>query len=194
MDTSAFGLAHEPTVQESVEAGADMVCFSGDKLLGGPQAGIIVGRAELVSRVSKHPLARTVRVDKISLAGLAATLMHYLRDEALSHVPVWQMISMPAEAARGRAEKWAQAIGRGNIESAESTLGGGSMPGESMPTFVLALGTPRAEALGRNLRSKDPPIVARIEKGKVLLDPRTVQTWQDEALVANLRASIEETV
>ena len=110
LDTAAFGLAHEPTIQESVAAGADVVSCSGDKLLGGPQAGIILGRAELIARLRQHPLTRALRVDKTTLAGLQATLLHYLKGEAVDKVPVWQMIAAPPDALKQRAERWAQEL------------------------------------------------------------------------------------
>ena len=106
LDTALFGLGHEPTVQESLQAGAAVVCFSGDKLLGGPQAGILVGQKAILDRLRRHPLARAVRPDKLCLAALAATLAHYLREEALQEIPVWQMIAASAEGLRGRAQAW----------------------------------------------------------------------------------------
>jgi L-seryl-tRNA(Ser) seleniumtransferase len=139
VDTAKYGLAHEPTVQESLEAGVDVLCFSGDKLLGGPQAGIIVGRRELLARIKKHPLARAVRADKTCLAGVTATLTHYLKDEAEREIPILRMMSMKAEQIRVRAEAWREALGQGEVVESESTVGGGSLPEESMPTFVLAL-------------------------------------------------------
>ncbi len=139
LDTTRFGLAHEPMVQESLAAGVDIVCFSGDKLLGGPQAGIILGKAELVGKLAKHPLARAVRADKITLAGLSATLTHYLLNEAEKEVPVWQMIGAPLEQIASRAKEWADDLGEGEAIAGESTLGGGSLPGETLPTHVLGL-------------------------------------------------------
>ena len=113
LDTARFGLAHEPMVQESLAAGADLVCFSGDKLLGGPQAGIILGKAELIARIKKHPLARAVRADKLCLAALSATLLHYLKDEAEREIPVWQMIARTAEPAPGARQPLGQPAGPG---------------------------------------------------------------------------------
>ena len=113
LDTAKYGLAHEPTVQESLDAGVDVVCFSGDKLLGGPQAGIIVGRKDLIAKIKKHPLARAVRADKVALAGITATLLHYLKDEAEREIPIWQMISMEREQVKARAEAWRESVGTG---------------------------------------------------------------------------------
>jgi L-seryl-tRNA(Ser) seleniumtransferase len=192
LDTSAFGLAHEPTVQESLTAGADLVCFSGDKLLGGPQAGIIVGKAELITKIRKHPLARAVRADKLTLAGLGATLLHYAKGEAATEIPVWRMIAMSDDEARMRAGAWARGLGTGQAQPAHSTLGGGSMPGESLPTHVLGIGAPNPGDLVTKLRHQTPPIIARTEKGTVLLDPRTVDTEQDDLLLAGASSALKE--
>ncbi|MBE0669091.1 MAG: L-seryl-tRNA(Sec) selenium transferase [Anaerolineales bacterium] len=186
-DTAKYGLAHEPTVQESMRAGADIICFSGDKLLGGPQAGIIIGRADLISKIKKHPLARAVRADKACLAGLSATLLHYLKDEAEREVPIVKMMSLTLKQIKGRAEAWAAELGQGQIVEGESTVGGGSLPGESMPTFLLSLQVKSAEKFLRALRKNNPPIIARTENDKVLLDPRTVLPEQEGALLVGLK-------
>lgn len=192
LDTSKYGLAHEPTVQESLEAGCDLVCFSGDKLLGGPQAGIIVGKAETVQRLKKHPLARAIRADKACLAGTAATLNHYLRDEAEREIPVWRMIAMSLEDIRQRASAWVQNLGTGEVVASESTLGGGSLPGEMLPTYVLSVRVDGADGFLKRLREQDPPIIARTEKDRVLLDPRTVPVDADGTLLCNLRSALTE--
>ncbi len=116
LDTARYGLGHEPTVQESLAQGADLVCFSGDKLLGGPQAGIIIGRADLVAKIKKHPLARAVRADKLCLAALSATLLHYLKDEAEREIPIWRMLATPLDEIRQRAAAWAQTLGTGRSD------------------------------------------------------------------------------
>jgi L-seryl-tRNA(Ser) seleniumtransferase len=204
IDTTQFGLAPEPTVQESLAAGADLTFFSGDKLFGGPQAGIIVGRAELVDRLRRHPLARALRMDKGSIAALAATAAHYLRGEALQKVPVWQMISMPLEVVQRRARRWARAIsagggsasGRGapaRVADGRSMVGGGSLPEESLPTRLLAIapeGGAGVTELARRLRLGQPPVVARIERDHLLLDPRTVLPEEDASLIAAVRAAL----
>ena len=192
LDTAAFGLAHEPMVQESLAAGVDLVCFSGDKLLGGPQAGIILGRTEWIAKIGRHPLARAVRADKTALAGTTATLMHYLRDEAETELPVWRMLAMPAEDAQRRALRWAEDLGTGEVRPSESALGGGSLPGAMLPTHVLSLATASPDALLSGMRSQDPPVIARAERGRVLLDPRTVQIDEDPLLVAGVRAAFRE--
>jgi L-seryl-tRNA(Ser) seleniumtransferase len=190
-DTAKYGLAHEPTVQESLAAGVDIVCFSGDKLLGGPQAGIIVGKAELIAKIKRHPLARAVRADKTCLAGLAATLLHYLKDEAERKIPIVRMMSLTQNHLRARADYWVEEIGAGKIVKGESTVGGGSLPGESIPTQLLALEVESAERFQRLLRRNFPPIIARTENDKVLLDPRTVLQEQDQALIAGVKKVLE---
>jgi L-seryl-tRNA(Ser) seleniumtransferase len=192
LDTSQYGIAHEPTVQESLAAGADLVCFSGDKLLGGPQAGLIIGRATLVTKLAKHPLARAMRADRMTLAGLGATLKHYLLNEADKEIPVWKMLAMPIEQIARRAQEWKDELGIGEVVASESTLGGGSLPGESMPTKSLALETARPAALIDAMRRRALPVIARAEHGKVLLDPRTVAPKDDAALVATTRAALME--
>ncbi|MCC7207401.1 MAG: L-seryl-tRNA(Sec) selenium transferase, partial [Anaerolineae bacterium] len=182
LDTALFGLSHEPTVQESLAAGVDGVAFSGDKLLGGPQAGIIVGKADLVAALKKHPMARALRADKLCLAGLVATLEHYRRGDAPAHVPVWQMISMPLDAIAARAESWSSRLG-GSVVHGQSAVGGGSLPGETLPTALLALDPGDATGFAARLRRADTPVIARIADGRVLLDPRTVLPGQDEALI-----------
>ncbi len=187
LDTAAYGLAHEPTPQESLRAGADLVTFSGDKLLGGPQAGIIVGKLEYVARLKKHPLARALRVDKLTLAALHATLLHYLKNQAPQKIPAWQMIAIPLETLNEKANAWrAQWLDAGldaRVVDAQSTVGGGSLPGETLPTRAVALHVPSPDAFVRALRANDPPIVARIENDAVLFDPRTVLPQDEDALL-----------
>jgi L-seryl-tRNA(Ser) seleniumtransferase len=186
LDTAVYGLGHEPMVQESLAEGADLVCFSGDKLLGGPQAGVIVGRADLVARLKKHPLARAIRADKLCLAALSATLLHYLKDEAEQEIPIWRMISTSSEETRERAESWKSHLGQGEVISGESTIGGGSLPGECLPTYLLALRTASANRLLARLRTGTPPIIGRAQEQLVVLDPRTVLPEQEETLLAKL--------
>ncbi len=190
LDTARFGLGHEPMVQESLAAGADLVCFSGDKLVGGPQAGIIVGRAELLGKLKKHPLARAVRADKLCLAALSATLLHYLKDEAEREVPIWRMIAASPASLQERAEDWARQLGRGKVIPGESTVGGGSLPGETMPTFLLALKLPGPDHCLARLRQTRPAIIARLENDQLVFDPRTVLSEQEPALLAGLRQVI----
>jgi len=185
-------MEHEPMVQESLAAGADVVMFSGDKLLGGPQAGIIVGKAELIAKIKKHPLARAVRADKTCLAALTATLLHYLKDEAEREIPIWRMISMPLDAVKGRAEHWQRELGCGEVVPSESTVGGGSLPGESFPTWLLSLKVKSPDKFLAKLRKADPPVIARTENDKVLLDPRTVLVEQEPILLSTIHFYISE--
>jgi L-seryl-tRNA(Ser) seleniumtransferase len=187
IDVTPYGLSYEPTVQASLAAGADILLFSGDKLLGGPQAGIILGRAELLGKIKRHPLARALRADKLCLAALNATLLHYLKDEAVREIPIWRMISQTSGNLRDRAEAWQREIGCGEVVSAESTVGGGSLPGESLPTFVLSLAVQSPDAFLARLRGLAVPVVARAADGRVLLDPRTVLPGQDGQLVQALK-------
>lgn len=197
VETARFGLAHEPMVQESVVEGVDLAFFSGDKLLGGPQAGIIVGKKEKISLLARHPLARAVRIDKLSLAALTTTLLHYIRGEALDKVPVWRMVSMPIEELEATAHRWQKDVGdRGQVVRGLSTIGGGSLPGETLPTRLLALtadGLPGgAKGLASRLREAETPVIARIEEDRVVIDPRTVLPGEEDALVASLKIALEK--
>lgn len=192
-----YHLAHEPMPQESLAAGVDVVCFSGDKLLGGPQAGMLLGKSEIIQRISKHPLMRALRIDKMTLAALEATLRHYQRGEAATHIPVWRMIATSERTLARRASRWAeQARTHGLAASTRrgfSTIGGGSLPGETLPTTLLALDAAQIslplDELARRLRARSVPIVARIYRDALLLDPRTVLEEQDEEV---MRALLEE--
>jgi L-seryl-tRNA(Ser) seleniumtransferase len=190
LDTAKYGIAHEPTVQESLTAGVDLVCFSGDKLLGGPQAGIIVGNKELLKKISKHPLARALRADKLCLAALSATLTHYLKDEAETCIPVWQMLSLTSEQIKLRADTWSTHLGTGSVIPGKSTIGGGSLPEEEMDTYLLALDVKSAEKTLAALRTQSPPIIARIINNKVVLDPRTIFPFQEPALLQGLENAL----
>jgi L-seryl-tRNA(Ser) seleniumtransferase len=195
LETAAFGLAHEPTVQEGVAAGCDLLFFSGDKLLGGPQAGIVVGKKELVGRLERHPLARAIRIDKLGLAALTATLLHYLKEEATSTIPIWMMIASSGDQLKRRAARWKRAIGSdASVLQGESAVGGGSLPGETLPTWLLAISTANitggAETLAARLRRSDPPVVARIQDDLVVLDPRTVLPEEERALVRAVKEAL----
>lgn len=190
LDTANYGFAHEPTVQESLAAGADLVCFSGDKLIGGPQAGLILGKKDLIDRIRKHPLARAVRADKTCLAGVTATLLHYLKDEAEREIPIWRMMSLAPEQVRARAEAWREALGQGTVMPSESTVGGGSLPEECVSTYVLALEVKSVSRFMKSLRQARPPVIARVENDTILFDPRTV--LDDERLVAILQSLLSE--
>ncbi|HLJ81279.1 MAG TPA: L-seryl-tRNA(Sec) selenium transferase [Ktedonobacterales bacterium] len=200
-ETARWGLAHEPTVHESVAAGVDVTCFSGDKLLGGPQAGILVGRSALLAQVARHPLMRAVRIDKLTLAALEATLRLHRDRLAERDIPVWQAIAMPLEAIRQRASQWVVALHGWGIAAevipGSSTVGGGSLPGETEPTLLCAIsaeqpdGRRDLDALAARLRAGHPPVVARVLRDRLLLDPRTVLPDQDALLLDALRAAAE---
>jgi L-seryl-tRNA(Ser) seleniumtransferase len=192
LPTERFGVPaalREPLVQEYLAAGIDLVCFSGDKLLGGPQAGIIAGRRELIARLKRHPLCRALRLDRVILAGLLATLQHYRLDEAEREVPVWRMIGAPGEVLAATAERWASDLRRAGLdaraEPAESAIGGGSLPGVTLPTHVLSLAPRHASADGAAaaLRGDSPPVVVRIAGDRLLIDPRTVLPDEAGALL-----------
>ena len=195
VDTTAFGLAPEPMVQKSVAAGTDLVFFSGDKLLGGPQAGIIVGSKILIEKLKKHPLARAVRIDKSRLAGLSATLIHYLKGETFSKIPIWRMISAPLSEIERRANSWANVIGNGaKVIDGVSMVGGGSLPGGVLPTKVVAVGEENrkkdaglAQETAIYLRTQQIPVIGRINGNMLLLDPRSVLPEEDEILLEILR-------
>ncbi len=196
MGTARFGLSPEPTVQQSIRLGVGLACFSGDKLLGGPQAGIIVGKKAIVDKLKRHPLARAVRIDKIRLAGLAATLVHYVKSEALEEIPVWRMISMPVTEVERRAKLWAKALGDvARIVDGESMVGGGSLPGNTLPTKVVAIGVSgkgasKTHVLARKLRALEIPIVGRVSGDVLFLDPRTVLPEEDETVIRALKCSV----
>ncbi len=194
--TEVFGLRHEPTVQESVQAGAGLTLFSGDKLLGGPQAGIMVGKRELIERLRRHPLARALRCDKVTLAALHATLLHYLRGEHMEQVPTLRMLRMSVDEGGARASKWAAQLGilGAEVRPAVSAVGGGSLPDAELPTRALVLDVTRlglsAEECARRLRVASRPIMARVESDLLWLDPRTVQPEEDQVLLDVLRQGL----
>jgi L-seryl-tRNA(Ser) seleniumtransferase len=192
LDTAKYGFAHEPTVQESLAAGVDLVCFSGDKLLGGPQAGIILGKKDLIDKIKKHPLARAVRADKTCLAGITATLLHYLKDEAEREIPIWKMMSLTLDHLKVRAEAWRDELRQGEVIKSESTLGGGSLPEECISTYVLALHVKSPDKFLKKLRERRPPVIARVENDTILFDPRTV--LNDEILLSNLKSLLSEKI
>jgi L-seryl-tRNA(Ser) seleniumtransferase len=192
VDTARFGIAHEPTVQESLAAGADLVCFSGDKLLGGPQAGIIVGNAGLISKIKKHPLARALRADKLCLAALSATLLHYLKDETAHAIPIWKMMVLMPDQLSQTAERWRRKLGQGEIIPGKSTIGGGSLPAERLSTYLHALDVKSPDRFLEKLRQQSPPIIARTENDRILLDPRTVLPQEDGALLVGLMNALRD--
>jgi L-seryl-tRNA(Ser) seleniumtransferase len=191
LETATFGLAHEPTPRERLAAGADLVTFSGDKLVGGPQAGLIVGRADLIARIRKDPLARAVRPEKVTLAALAATLGLYRAGRATTEIPVWRMIAASTDELGRRADALVAALpalarSRFSVTELESTVGGGSLPGEQLGSVGLVVTGSGAAALAARLRAGEPAVVGRIQDGAVLLDLRTIAPADDGALSAAL--------
>ncbi|HXE91826.1 MAG TPA: L-seryl-tRNA(Sec) selenium transferase [Terriglobales bacterium] len=192
-DLRSLGVTGEPGVTDSLRAGCDLVTFSGDKLLGGPQAGLLSGRADVVARIRANPMFRALRVDKLTYAALEATLLAYLRQEH-DAIPALAMMRLTKEDIRQRAEKLAAAIAgvkklRVRVEEDESVIGGGSTPGAMLPTFVLAVTCDELSAneIAARLRAFNPPVVARVDEGRVLIDLRTVFPEQDEVVASALR-------
>ncbi len=204
LDTAPFGLAHEPTIQESVASEVDIITASGDKLLGGPQAGLIFGKAQYIDKLKKHPLIRALRVDKTTLSALQATLLAYLENKALDEIPVWRMISATPNTLARRARKWQTALRREpqladisfQVVDSVSTVGGGSLPGQTLPSKVLSVSVDSVEALAEKLRYLEDshPIIARLEDNRLLLDPRTVLPEQDKVLVGALKTVLVDKI
>ncbi len=186
LDTSRFGLGKELTVGDAIREGADVLTFSGDKLLGGPQAGIAVGRAERIAALRSHPLMRALRPDKLTIAALVATLETYRDGNAETELPVWRMIAAAPRAIAARARSLAAELSAAGIPAetieVRSTVGGGSLPEETQPSFAVAIGGAPATRLAQALRSADPPVVARIVEERVALDLRSVLPEDDEVL------------
>ncbi len=187
-DTSAFGLSPEPQPQQALAQGADIVTFPTDKLFGGPQGGVIAGREALIRRIMAHPFMRAMRTDKAHLAGIEATARIYLRGTHLLDIPVWQMITARPDHLHERALRWQRTLGAGIVIEGRSAIGGGSLPGETLPTWLLALRPRRrsARAEAARLRDASPPVLVRVDDGQLLADPRTVLPGQDDALLAAL--------
>lgn len=190
-----FGLLPEPTVADRVQAGCDLVCFSGDKLLGGPQAGLIVGRADLIRRLRRFPLLRALRVDKSAIAAMEATLLSYLRGRALEEIPVWQMIATPLAALEARAQSLVAALEQHGHAArrmpCQSAIGGGTTPGETLSSVGLVLETNSPDRLHAALRAGTPPVIGRIVEGRLLLDLRTVLPHEDALLPELIVAALE---
>ncbi len=187
LDTAQFGLPHEPTIQEALADGVDLVCFSGDKLLGGPQAGIIVGRADLMAKIKKHPLARAVRADKTCLAGISATLTHYLKGEVVEKVPIWRMIARQKDTIHTQAKTWRDRLGFGEIAPGYSMVGGGSLPEEKLPTYTIRIAVEKPDLMMEKLRELPTPIIARIADGHIVCDPRTVLPEQADLFLEGFK-------
>jgi L-seryl-tRNA(Ser) seleniumtransferase len=195
-DLAQHGLPNEPIVSASIASGADLVLFSGDKLLGGPQCGVIAGRAEFVERVRKNPLARALRVDKLTLAALQSTLEIHRAGRAFEEIPVLRQLTTSAEEIRQRAEQLLARLqaesstpGSFSLQEVASASGGGALPELAVPSWAIAISTRGADRLARALRLGDPAVLARIEEGKVLIDLRTVEPQDEEALAKRLMES-----
>jgi L-seryl-tRNA(Ser) seleniumtransferase len=190
LDTARFGLAHEPMPAERIAAGADLVTFSGDKLVGGPQAGIVAGRAALVARLRRDPLARAMRPDKVILAALAVTLRLYRGGVARSEIPVWRQISVDVAELELRARAVAAAAGARAVAS-EATVGGGSLPGQTLPSWAVAIDGPSPQRLLARLRAGVPAVIGRVVDDVVLLDLRTVEPDDDDRLAGAIGIATE---
>jgi L-seryl-tRNA(Ser) seleniumtransferase len=199
VDLARFGIPHEMTMPELIEAGADLVTFSGDKLLGAPQGGFIVGKKELVERCKRHPLTRALRVDKLTLAGIEATLKLYLEPEkAIQRIPTLRMLSLGPEQLAPVAEELARKLtealdGTGlqvQVMDGLSQAGGGSLPGVNLPTKLVAIPMPAPHEVERRLREQDPPVMVRISSGHLLIDPRTLWPEEIDLVVAAIRQAV----
>jgi L-seryl-tRNA(Ser) seleniumtransferase len=192
LPTERYGLAHEPTPAERLALGSDLVTFSGDKLVGGPQAGLIVGKASLIARLRREPLARAIRPDKVTLAAVAATLGLYRAGLAETEIPLWRMIATPLSELARRAAAVAKRLGgAATVVELRSTVGGGSLPGETLASSGLALRARSVTGLLAALRTGSPPVIARIEDRRVLVDLRTVEPDADDGLAAAISRALE---
>lgn len=188
LPTEQFGLEHEPMAQEAIAEGIDVVCFSGDKLLGGAQAGVILGKRQYLDKIRKHPLLRALRIDKMTTIALEVTLLHYLKKEAIEKVPVWQMISYTIQEIASRAEEISKRLTDLGVVSSTydgfSTVGGGSLPDQTLPTKLIAIEPPYAvEDFAKRLRLSSPPLLGRIEDNRFVIDPRTITPSLDETVI-----------
>jgi L-seryl-tRNA(Ser) seleniumtransferase len=188
VDTRKYGLEQEPKAQDSVSDGAALTLFSGDKLLGGPQAGLIAGEKQWVDLIAKHPLARAVRIDKMSLSAIASTLVSYIKSAHEEEIPIWKMISMSEATIARRVAKWQTESSIGEVHRSRSAVGGGSLPGQTLPTMVLTIDpSVSADWFAARLRRAPVAVIARIENDQILLDPRTVLPTQDYAVVEAIK-------
>jgi len=198
LDTADFGLEHETTVQEALTNGADIVCFSGDKLLGGPQSGIILGAKKYLDILRKHPLLRIVRIDKMSTIALEATLMHYLKKEAVTEIPIWRMISASIDGLRARAEAVIEELisagVKSEIQEGRSMVGGGSLPDQTLPTILVVVKPPYSvEEFAFKLRLSSPAIIGRISENSFIIDMRTVLPTLDKTVIEVIKDAFIQT-
>ena len=190
IDTSKYGLDREPLVGEALQGGSDVVTFSGDKMLGGPQAGLLVGATDMIDSIAKRPIARALRPDKMTIAGLRATFLAYLRGDASNTIPVWQMISASEDALRLRAHRLVQDVRDVCVVDSLSTVGGGALPAQMLPSIAIRIGPSHGsvEVVAQRLRSKSRPVISRIHNDSVYLDMRTVLTRDEDVLATVLRS------
>ncbi len=196
--TETFGLKHEPTVQESIRTGADIVCFSTDKLLGGPQGGVICGKEVYLKKISQHPLFRTLRVDKITLAILQEILLSYLKGEAVTKIPIWKMISCPLEKIATRSQNICQELKKEDIpaftKEGQTAIGGGSLPGQTLPTkLIIIKPSCPVEIFSKELRLYSPPLLGRKEKEYFILDPRCIDPSSDNLVIKIIKSVYSKT-
>jgi L-seryl-tRNA(Ser) seleniumtransferase len=189
VDLGEYGLPHERTVQDAVADGISLVAFSGDKLLGGPQAGIVVGTRAHVARLRANPLVRALRVDKVTLALLGATLRLYADKASREQIPFYHMLAISLDELRARATRVAAALPGATVIETEGRVGGGSLPRAHIPSIAIALDSAKPDEVAARLRRNTPPIIARIDEGRLILDLRTVESHQDDALIVALRAT-----
>ena len=188
LNTEDFGLKHEPTVQENIRIGADIVCFSADKLLGGPQGGVVCGKEIYLKKISQHPLFRTLRVDKITLTILQEILLSYLKGKAVSKIPIWKMISCPLDKIAARSQSICQKLKEEDIpayiKEGQTAVGGGSLPGQTLPTRLIIIKPPcPVEIFSKELRLFSSPLLGRIEKDFFILDPRCIDPSSDNLVI-----------
>jgi L-seryl-tRNA(Ser) seleniumtransferase len=183
--------AEEPAASDALDEGADLVCFSGDKLLGGPQAGILLGRRDLMGRLRRHPIARAVRVDKMTVAALEVVLrMH--ADGRREELPAWRSLVTPQTAVRARAQTLAGALDGASVRRTESVAGGGSLPGYGIPSHAVSLSVPRPERMAARLRTGNPPVFCRVEEDALVFDLRTVDPAEDDKLLRAVRYALSQ--
>jgi len=188
LDTVQFGLPKEETLQDAVASGADLVLSSGDKLLGGPQCGIILGKESAVAKVKKHPLARALRVDKLTMCALEHTLRLYTENR-IDEIPVWRYISASPDSIKSKAEAMAEAVGScACVKQGFSEIGGGSLPGSTLPTWMVGISSGSTEDILKKLRQSEPALIGRAEDGAVWLDPRTVDDDEMPDILRVLRS------
>jgi L-seryl-tRNA(Ser) seleniumtransferase len=189
IDVSTYSLAAEPLIPDRIKAGADVVCFSGDKLIGGPQAGIIIGKQTQIARLAKHPLMRAIRLDKLAIAAMQATLQSYVTQTAPIDIPIWQMISQSSATLYQRATTITQTLpAPWQVQACTSTIGGGSLPGETLPSWALVCPHPHPDLLAQQLRHAPIPIIGRIQDGALWLDLRSVAPSDDALITTTLVA------